>query len=123
MDNDEILHSDYSVDDGNLIIGKMEEDTDDGHLIVQKIEEDVEPSLQETSNIIPSSPSIGPPASLHSPSSDVELIVSKVPPNYKHRYTLSGHTMSISSLKFSPSGSVLASSGVFAYPLSQYTSP
>jgi len=37
--HDEILHSDYSVDDGNLIIGKMEEDTDDGHLIVQKIEE------------------------------------------------------------------------------------
>jgi WD40 repeat protein len=124
--NDEMLHSDYSVDDGNLIVEKMEEDTDDGNLIVQKVEEDAELSLQESSNIIPPSPSIEPPTSLRFPSVDVELIVSKAPPpkpNYKHRYTLSGHTMSVSSLKFGPSGSVLASSGVFAYPLFQYTSP
>ncbi|KAF7339904.1 WD40 repeat-containing protein [Mycena venus] len=32
-------------------------------------------------------------------------------PHYKIRYSLSGHTMSISSLKFSPDGSKLASSG------------
>ena len=36
-------------------------------------------------------------------------------PNYKVQYILSGHTMSISSLKFSPDGSVLASSGVFTF--------
>lgn len=121
--NDEMLHSDYSVDDGNLIVEKMEEDADDGNLVVQKVEEDAELSLQESSNIIPSSPSIEP---LCSPSADVELIVLKVhppKPNYKHRYSLSGHTMSVSSLKFDPSGSVLASSGVFACPLFQYMSP
>lgn len=39
-------------------------------------------------------------------------------PHFKLKYTLSGHTMSISSLKFSPDGSMLASSGVFASPLS-----
>lgn len=33
-------------------------------------------------------------------------------PDYKLRYIMSGHSMSISSLKFSPDGSLLASSGV-----------
>lgn len=33
-------------------------------------------------------------------------------PHYKIRFSLSGHTMSISSLKFSPDGSKLASSGL-----------
>lgn len=40
---------------------------------------------------------------------DVPSIANRL--NYKHHLTLSGHTMSISALKFSPTGSMLASSG------------
>ena len=51
----------------------------------------------------------------HSPSAAVatEQAVSRLRPNYHAKFILSGHTMSISSLKFSPDGSLLASSGAF----------
>jgi WD40 repeat protein len=39
-------------------------------------------------------------------------------PKYRLKYTMGGHTMSISSLKFSPDGSMLASAGMFACPIS-----
>lgn len=42
-----------------------------------------------------------------------EQVVSRPRPNYHAKFILSGHTMSISSLKFSPDGSLLASSGAF----------
>lgn len=35
--------------------------------------------------------------------------------NYEPRFMLSGHTMSISSVKFSPDGSMLASAGEFRF--------
>ena len=37
-------------------------------------------------------------------------------PDYRLMYTMGGHTMSISSIKFSPDGSTLASAGVLPIP-------
>lgn len=42
-----------------------------------------------------------------------EQVVSRSKPNYRAKFILSGHTMSISSLKFSADGRLLASSGAF----------
>lgn len=72
---------------------------------------DVDPPqiFQATAPDVPRSP---PP--LEQPTDSVTV----PKPNYKSRYLLSGHTMSISSLKFSPDGSKLASSGVLACMLS-----
>jgi WD40 repeat protein len=55
------------------------------------------------------------PENGHSPSATVakEQAISQLRPNYRAKFILSGHTMSISSLKFSPDGSLLASSGAF----------
>lgn len=46
-----------------------------------------------------------------------ETVVSRLRPNYHAKFILSGHAMSISSLKFSPDGSLLASSGAFITPV------
>lgn len=60
------------------------------------------------------------PETTHSPpgvSTEVAPVKEEVAlppkPNYHAKFILSGHTMSISSLKFSPDGALLASSGAF----------
>ncbi|KAF8140093.1 WD40-repeat-containing domain protein, partial [Boletus edulis] len=52
------------------------------------------------------------PENGHSPSVAVpkQQAISRSRPNYRAKFILSGHTMSISSLKFSPDGNLLASS-------------
>ena len=44
-------------------------------------------------------------------------------PNYKLRFILSGHTSSISSIKFSPDGSLLASAGALNLSLDASSVP
>lgn len=53
------------------------------------------------------------PAAMFGPQCIEPSSTSKPRPNYKLRYTMGGHTMSISSIKFSPDGSMLASAGMF----------
>jgi COMPASS component SWD3 len=71
--------------------------------------------LPQMDVIIPDPPPIvaSPPSATTSASVQPEPQARGVEgPRYKIRYSLSGHTMSISSLKFSPDGSKLASSGL-----------
>lgn len=59
--------------------------------------------LQETQ------PSIAPDVEMKVPDEVNQPTTQK--PNYKLQYSLSGHTMSVSSLKFSPDGTMLVSAG------------
>lgn len=90
-------------------------DQEDLNLGAHMIEKDVE--LLSTPNSQPASPPESKPIlpTLTSPAPEPDSKASVgAKPNYKLQYTLSGHSLSISSLKFSPSGAILASSGVFA---------
>jgi COMPASS component SWD3 len=53
----------------------------------------------------------------HLPGSQEQLTAHRSGPSYRARYILSGHSLSISSVKFSPDGSLLASSGMLASPV------
>lgn len=84
----------------------------------QKVDDTTDLPLDETAikyepsatplPLVPSPPVPTSPPSVENSSQETTR------PNYKLRYMLSGHTRSVSSLKFSPDGSLLASSGVFA---------
>ena len=111
---------DFPMDQGNLtvIAHKTEEDAD---LLATANPQHEIPT--ETKPILPVSTSPAPEPAPPGPPSPAEPAPEPKPsavpkPQYKHQYSLSGHTLSISSLKFSPSGAILASSGVLlALPL------
>jgi COMPASS component SWD3 len=103
----------------------VEMDVDSGDVVPQATELDAGPApaeedhAPETDVLMPESlPDAAPPDPIQPELSEPKPTPG---PHYKIRYSLSGHTMSISSLKFSPDGSKLASSGLsYSTPLSSF---
>ncbi|KAF7975790.1 hypothetical protein HWV62_8615 [Athelia sp. TMB] len=104
---------DFPMDQGNLTVvaHKTEEVAD--ILATSNPQHEITPEIKPTLPVstlpTPEPAPPGPPGPAEPAPEPKPSLVSK--PHYKHQYSLSGHTLSISSLKFSPSGAILASSG------------
>ena len=87
---------------------------------VTKVEDTEEDVLMSTATVVSETDVKVPAESIesspppHRPATCTSNGVAKEPnglPNYKTKYIMSGHTRSISSVKFNPEGSILASAG------------
>lgn len=81
------------------------------------VELDRKQDVSPSSNVVLTGVDGMPTVPEHLPEPQEQLTEHRSGPSYRGRYILSGHSLSISSVKFSPDGSLLASSGMLASPV------